>query len=84
MTEDMADDMTESRTIAATLSSLRLSKAIALAASLVTFLVLAISFGWRWPPFQQFIAGLIFYIAYTWHRRLSQRMAEFEASTTRS
>lgn len=80
----MTQDTIQSRSVGTSLSSLRQTKAIALVVSLVTFLVLAISFGWRWASYQQLIAGLAFYFAYMWHRRASQRLSETEAATSRS
>ena len=57
-------------------ASLRTTKNIALVVSLVTFAVLAYSFGASLKPWYQVPAGLACYAAYMWHRSLARRLSE--------
>jgi len=60
------------------IASLRRTRNFALVLSIAAFLLLAVSFGWRWEAYQQVITGLLCYVAYMWHRRLTRRLAEAE------
>jgi len=65
-------------------SSLRRLRAIALGASLVSFLLLVVAFGWAWKPYEQAIVGIVCYISISWFRRVHQRLAAVEAAGSRS
>jgi hypothetical protein len=76
----MAQDVLHTRSNDPSLASLRRTKHFALVIAIITFLLLVVSFGWRWEPYEQIVTGLLCYVSYMWHRRLGQRLAEAEAA----
>ena len=84
MESRMTRNSMRSQSTAARLSALRLNRALALAASLASFVLAVVALGRNWPFSQLLLAVGALYFACMWHRRVSHQLAQAEAFAARS